>query len=103
MLAFCYFRYDFSEPQFGKDLCDRIISPLKGAIRRFCNEGNDILSASDMYKALQARPVKGTTAAVCEIEKDPKEFKTIRIKDFSAFHNFVYDEEGLCMSKAYDT
>ena len=56
-----------------------------------------------MYKALQARTVKGTTAAVCENEKDPKEFKTIRIKDFSAFHNFVYDEEGLCMSKAYDT
>ena len=55
-----------------------------------------------MYKALQARPVKGTTAAVCEIVKDPKEFKAIRIKDFSAFHNFVYDEEGLCMSKAYD-
>ena len=102
MLVFCYFRYDFSEPQFGKDLCDRITSPLKGAIRRFCNEGNDILSASDMYEALQARPVKGTTAAVCEIVKDPKEFKAIRIKDFSAFHNFAYDEEGLCMSKAYD-
>ena len=86
------FRYDFSEPQFGKDLCDRIISPLKGASRRFCNEGNDILSASDMYKALQARPVKGTTAAVCEIEKDPEQFKAIRIQDFSLYHN----------SKAYD-
>ena len=49
-----------------------------------------------MYKALQARPVKGATAAVCEIEKDPKEFKTIRIKDFSAFHNFVYDEDFAC-------
>ena len=96
------FRYDFSEPQFGKDLCDRIISPLKGAIRRFCNEGNDILSASDMYKALQARPVKGTTAAVCEIEKDPEQFKAIRIQDFSLYHNFVYNEKGLCMSKAYD-
>ncbi len=55
-----------------------------------------------MYKALQARPVKGTTAAVCEIQKDPKEFKAIPIEDFSAFHNFVYDREGLCMLKAYD-
>ncbi len=55
-----------------------------------------------MYKAPQARPVKGTTAAVCEIQKDPKEFKAIAIEDFSAFHNFVYDREGLCMSKAYD-
>ena len=55
-----------------------------------------------MYKALQARPVKGTTAAVCEIEKDPEQFKAIRIQDFSLYHNFVYNEKGLCMSKAYD-
>jgi Arf-GAP/Rho-GAP domain/ANK repeat/PH domain-containing protein 3 len=55
-----------------------------------------------MYKALQARPVKGTTAAVCEIAKDPGDFKAIRIKDFSAFHNFVYDTNGLRASKAYD-
>ena len=27
-------RYDFSEPQFGKDVCDRIISLMKRAIRR---------------------------------------------------------------------
>ncbi|KAL9970520.1 hypothetical protein ACROYT_G022908 [Oculina patagonica] len=47
--------YDFSEPQFGKDVCDRIISPMKSAIRRYCNEGNDIMSASDMYEALRAR------------------------------------------------
>ncbi len=55
-----------------------------------------------MYKALQARPVKGTTAAVCEIQKDPKEFKAIPIEDFSALHNFLYDRVGLCMLKAYD-
>ncbi|KAK3735902.1 hypothetical protein QZH41_001349 [Actinostola sp. cb2023] len=27
-------RYDFSEPQSGKDVCDRILCPLKSAIRR---------------------------------------------------------------------
>ncbi|KAL9970436.1 hypothetical protein ACROYT_G022812 [Oculina patagonica] len=48
-------RYDFSEPQFGKDVCDRIISPLKGALRRYCDEGHDILTTSEMYQALQAR------------------------------------------------
>ena len=35
---FLFSRYDFSEPQSGKDVCDRIISPMKGAIRRYCNE-----------------------------------------------------------------
>ncbi|KAK3731075.1 hypothetical protein QZH41_007964 [Actinostola sp. cb2023] len=33
-------RYDFSEPQFGKDVCDRIISPMKGSLHKYCNEGH---------------------------------------------------------------
>ena len=41
-------RYDFSEPQHGKDLCDRILCPLKTSIRKFCNEGNDITTAAQM-------------------------------------------------------
>ena len=45
-------RYDFSEPQHGKDLCDRIICPMKQAVRRYCDEGNDIQSAWDMRAAL---------------------------------------------------
>ena len=35
--------YDFSESQYGKDVCDRILSPMKTCIRRFYNEGHDIL------------------------------------------------------------
>lgn len=60
--------YDFSEPQFGKDVRNRIISPMKSAIRRYCNEGNDIMSATDMYEALRARQVKGTSAVVCKLD-----------------------------------
>lgn len=36
-------QYDYSEPQQGKDICDRIICPLKYSIQMYCNEGNDIL------------------------------------------------------------
>jgi hypothetical protein len=50
-------RYDFSEPQHGKDLCDRIISPMKYSIHVSCNEGHDILTAMEMRKALMERPV----------------------------------------------
>ena len=27
-------RYDFSEPQQGKDVCDRVLGPMKAAIRK---------------------------------------------------------------------
>ena len=61
----------------------------------------DILTAPDMYEALQARQVKGTTAAVCEIDRD-QVLKVNRITNFSAFHNFKYDASGLLVSKAYN-
>ena len=35
-------RYDHSEPQAGKDMCDRILCPLKASIRKYCNEGHDV-------------------------------------------------------------
>ena len=38
--------YNFSEPQQGKDICDQVISPLKSSIRKYCNEGHDILTAT---------------------------------------------------------
>ena len=68
-------RYDFSEPQFGKDICDRILCPMKGAMRRYCNEGHDIFSAQDVYSALKERQVSGSTAAVCEIDETVKDLE----------------------------
>ena len=54
------YRYDYSEPQCGKDVCDRMLCPMKTCIRPYCNEGYDILTAADMRRALLERPVKGT-------------------------------------------
>ena len=36
-------RYNFSEPANGKELCDRILCPMKNSIRRYCDEGHDRL------------------------------------------------------------
>ena len=77
------------------------ISPLKDALQRYCDEGHDILSASDMYQALLARQVKGTTAVVCEIDRS-QSIKVDCISNFSAFHNFSYGADGVRISKAYE-
>ena len=94
--------YDFSEAQSGKDVCDRIISPMKGAIRRYCNEGHDIMTAAGMHEALKERKVKGASAAVCELDRGGEEVKVNRITKFSAFHNFSYEQEGLRVRKVYN-
>ena len=38
-------RYDFSDPQAGKDVCGRRIATVKSHMRRFINEGHDIKNA----------------------------------------------------------
>ena len=47
-------RYDFSDPQSGKDICDRKTAPMKSHIRRWVNEKNDVLTALDMKTALKS-------------------------------------------------
>lgn len=95
-------RYDFSEPQQGKDICDRVLCPMKASIRRYCAEGNDILNGSHMRKALKERPVKGTTAAVNTLDESSQNLEVHKIKYFSEFHNFKYEKKGLLTWKAYD-
>ena len=94
-------RYDFSEPQQGKDICDRIICPLKLAIRTYCNEGNDVLNALQMQTALKQHPVKGTMSSVNKISDSVTPLETRKIKQFSAYHNFQYDSRGVTVWKAY--
>ena len=45
--------------------------------------------------------MKGSSAAVGEIDSDRKEVKMKRINNFSFFHNFAYEKDGLRLSKAY--
>ena len=65
-------RFDHSESQHSKDICDRILCPMKAAIRTFCNEGHDMLMANDMHITLTERQVRGTTTAVCSVDESNK-------------------------------
>ena len=94
-------RYDYSEPQSGEDVCDRIICPLKASIRKYCNEGHDIVAAQDMCTALNERPVKGTTATVCSIKEQFQTLEMNKIPDYSSLHNFEFSEGGLRVWKAF--
>ena len=94
-------RLDHSEPQHGKDICDRILCPLKAAIRIFCNEGHDILTANDMHTSLKERQVKGTTAAVCSVDESNKTVQVKKLEGFSKFHNFSFENKGIRVWRCY--
>lgn len=94
-------QYDFSEPQYGKDVCDRILCPMKSCIKRYCNEGHDVLTAKDMRTALSSRPVRGTSASVCSVDECKKTLQVKKMDNFSRYHNFKYESNGVRVWKAY--
>ena len=94
-------RYHFSEPQYRKDVCDRILCLMKSAIRRYCNEGHDVLSAKDMRTALSQRPVRGTTANVCSVNETQKTLEVKKTDHFSRYHNFQFESNGIQIWRAY--
>ena len=40
-------RYDFSDPQAGKDICDCKTTPMKAHIKKWMIEKHDVLTAEE--------------------------------------------------------
>ena len=79
---------------------DRILCPMKSAIRRYCCEGNDVLSAKDMRTALSERPVRGTIACVCLVNETQKTLEVNKKDGFSKYHNFIFGLHGIRVWRA---
>ena len=94
-------RYDLSEPQYGKDICNRILCPMKSSIGRYCNRGHDIVCAKDVRVALSERPVQGTTASVCSVNETQKTLEVHKIDGFSKYDNSKFEVEGIRAWRAH--
>ena len=88
-------RYDFSEAQAGKDICDRRAAALKGHIRRYINEGNDVKTASDMKAAIDSHGgVKGCYSVVCKVAERSQNMTKHSLNGIQSLNNFVFTESG---------
>ena len=96
-------RYDFSEPQAGKDICDRRTAAVKSHMRRYINEGHDIKTAGDMKAAIESHEgVKGCYAAVCKVQETSQTMKKHSMTGIQALNNFSYEAGGLRVWRAYN-
>ena len=96
-------RYDFSEPQAGKDICDRKTAAMKAHIKRWVNEKHDVVTAEDMKAALESHGgIKGCRAAVVEVDTTRERNKDSKIPGISVLNNFQYEECGIRVWKAYN-
>ena len=88
-------RYDFSEAQAWKDICDCRAADLKSHIRRYINEGNDIKTASDMKAAIDSHGgVKGCYSAVCKVDERSQNMTKHSLSDIQSLNNFMFTESG---------
>lgn len=96
-------RVDFSDPQGGKGACDRKAASIKAHVRRFLNEGNDVVTAEDFRDAILSNSgLRGVR--VCIIDMAGVTTSTpMTIEGVSLLNNFQYtDDNTLNMWKAFD-
>ena len=97
-------RYDFSDPQAGKDLCDRRISPCKQRLRNYVAGNNDIHTARDVKNALESPPsITGTRVAVCTV--DLSQMSAIvasnKIPNITKYNNVSFERDSITVWQAY--
>ncbi len=98
-------RYDFSEAQSGKDVCDRKTVPVKAHINRYCDSGKDVTNAAEMRVALLSYGgVTGTKVSVMLPDADSKPSEAPEIPKrigISKINNVEYRRNGMLVHRAY--
>ena len=97
-------RYDFSEAQAGKDICDRRAAALTNHIRRQINEGNDVKTANDMKAAIDSHGgIKGCYSAVRKMDEKSQNMTKHSLSGIQSLNNFLYTKSGAIIAwRAYN-
>ena len=89
-------RVDFSDPQGGKGPCVRKAATIKAHVRRFVDEGHDVVTATDLRDAiLSNNGVRGVRVAVVNVEGVGQMQPT-------KWEGVSHDDDGVTVWKAYD-
>ena len=97
-------RLDFSDPQGGKGACGSKSATVKGHVRRFINEGHDVLTAEDFKEAiLSFGGIDGVRVALVDQITTKVSVKG-KWEGVSHLNNFLYpnDSQGVTFWRSYD-
>ena len=92
---------DYNEPQKGKDQCDRESAVARSMMGCFVDEGNYILTAEDIYKALVNSKMKNTIVFVVSFQKNECEVDGDKIVNISNYHSIEFIREGMKLWQYY--
>ena len=92
---------DYNEPQKGKDQCDRESAVARSMMGCFVDEGNYILTAEDIYKALVNSKMKNTIVFAVSFQKNECEVDGDKIVNISNYHSIEFIREGMRLWQYY--
>ena len=92
-------RVDYNEPQKGKDQCDREAALARNAIRKYVDEGNNLISANDIRKALCTSNLINTKVSVVSFNKGL--LTGTKIDKISSYHSYEISESNSITALRY--
>lgn len=97
-------RYDYNEPQKGKDQADRESAICKSYIKAYVDSGNDCTSAEDVASGIKFRGGPANTkVSIIEIDKQQTKLTQSKIINIQSYHSIKYTEKGMTFWQYFDT
>ena len=95
------YRVDFGIPQGGNGPCDRKAATVKAHVLRYVNEGNNVITATELKEAITSHHgVRGVRVAVLpNIEQKVTKTGQEKLDRISTYNNFSYSDEALEFGK----
>lgn len=94
-------RIDFSDPQGGKSICDRRAAHIKSHIRRYVNEGNNVVTAADFKEAIE-RTMPHVKVIIATPPNRTKTMSTAKLENITSLNNFLFTNDGITVWKQYE-
>ena len=96
-------RLDFNEPNSGKDICDRKISPIRRIVQNYIDNGNNVTSASELKKAIDSNSsLRGVKTFVCKVNENCDFKNDFKFANVTNFHSFVFDIDHMYAFRYYN-
>lgn len=97
-------RVDFSDPQGGKGSCDRKAATVKAHVRRYINEGHDVMNANDFRGAMLSNGGIRDVRVVLVDASNAERVTQVPVKwaGINSLSNFLYSDDAITVWRAYD-
>ncbi|CAC5361140.1 unnamed protein product [Mytilus coruscus] len=96
-------RYDFSEAQSGKSICDAKIAHMRLKMRMYVSSGRNITSPFEMQAAIMdGTGVKACQCAVVEVDSTKQTMTSHRIKGINQMNNISFDGDDIIVWQAFN-